>query len=90
LAGVVFADKIYENNKSPCLNYYKFMATMKYFDSNMVYFAEINNIGENVTYSQCLNDNKYMATMKYFLNETFGILPYMYITSSEISEQNYF
>jgi hypothetical protein len=42
--------KICENKESSCLNYYKFMAIMKYFYSNAVNFAEIYNIGENITY----------------------------------------
>jgi len=42
--------KICENKESSYLNYYNFMAIMKYFDSNMVNFAEINNIRVNITY----------------------------------------
>lgn len=54
LSWAIARDELCENNEGSCLNHYKFMVTMKYFDSNIVNFAEINSIGINVIYIQTL------------------------------------
>ena len=69
--------KMGKTNESKCLKYHKFLATMKDFHPYLVNFAEMNNIRENITYT----DN---IIFSYFV--TFSCTNYIFSVKSIVMQ----